>query len=123
LVLASAVWALLTLAWALYTAACAEASVAAGLVELLELLEPLDPLELGAEPEPAEGVVPDVLGAVVVGAAVAGLVVVVVGAGVVVVGLVVVVVGPVVVLETNCAVPAVGVVLRLAVVVVEPALD
>jgi hypothetical protein len=71
LVAASAVSALLTLASALYTAACAEAIVPAGEVGLLELPEPLEPVPLDPVPsapdrvEPLLGEVVDVLGAVV----------------------------------------------------------
>jgi hypothetical protein len=137
LVAASAVLALLTLAWALYTAACAEAMVPAGEVVLVELPPPVEPLPVEpdpAEPPPADGAVPDVLGAVVagvvaVGAVVVCLVVVVVVwvvLGVVVVGVVgfvVVVVGTVLVLDTNWAVPEPELVSRLAVVVVELVVD
>jgi hypothetical protein len=71
LVAASAVSALLTLASALYTAACAEAIAPAGEVGLLELPEPLEPVPLDPVPsapdrvEPLLGEVVDVLGAVV----------------------------------------------------------
>jgi hypothetical protein len=109
LVLASAVLALRTFPSALYTAACADATLPADEVAL-ELLVP-DPPELELVPEPppppAEPVVGDaavVVGVVVVGAfagvvVVGGLVVVVVG--VVVVGAA----GVVVVAETNSVVP------------------
>jgi hypothetical protein len=83
----SAVLALLTLASALYTAACAEATLPAEDVVLLELPAPLVPLP--AEPEPPEpdppeppppdGAAAELLGAVVAGGAlVVGFVVVVV---------------------------------------------
>jgi hypothetical protein len=136
LVFASAVLAVLTLAWALYTAACAEAIVAAGEVELVELpepvepppLEPLAPEPLAAEPPPAGDAVAELLGVVAAGAVVVGLVVVVV---VWELGVVVVVgvdfeaaaLGTVVVLDTNWAVPVPELVLRLAVVVVELVVD
>jgi hypothetical protein len=132
-VFARAVLAVLTLAWALYTAACAEAIVAAGDVELVELPEPVDPPPveplvpepLAAEPPPAGDAVAELLGVVAAGAVVVGLVVVVVvwELGVVVVDFVGAVLGTVVVLDTNWAVPPPEVVLRLAVVVVELVVD
>jgi hypothetical protein len=127
LVAASAVWALLTLASALYTAACAEAIDPAGEFELLVPVEPLpvDPPLVEpdpAEPPPPDGAVADVLGAVVVvGAVVVDLVVVVVVW--VVVGFVVVVVGTVLVSDTNSVVPEPELVSRLAVVAVELVVD
>jgi hypothetical protein len=111
--------AVLTLASALYTAACAEAMDPAGLVVLLELPLPLEPEPV--EPPPPDGAAADVVGALVaVGAVVAGLVVVVV---VWVVGFVVVVLGTVLVLETNSVAPEPELVLRLAVVVAELVVD
>jgi hypothetical protein len=148
LVAASAVLAVLTLASAPYTAACAEATLPAGDVVLLELPAPLVPLP--AEPEPPEpdppeppppdGAAGELLGAVVVvvGAAVAGFVVVVVWvlgfarwvAGLVcvvgfvgLVDVVVVAVGVVLARDTNSVVPEPELLFRLAVVAVELAVD
>jgi hypothetical protein len=119
LVLARAVLAVLTLASALYTAACADAIVAAGLVEVAEPDDPVPDAPEPVEPPPPDGAAADVVGAlIVVGATVVDLVVVV-GAVAVVVGLVVVVLGTVLVFDTNSVVPAPEPVLRLAVVVVE----
>jgi hypothetical protein len=127
-VLESAVLALSTLASALYTAACAEATVPAGEVELLPADEPL-PAEALDAPAPPPALV-DVLEVVVLGAVVElgavevcfGVVVVVVvfgGEVVVVVVVVVWVVGFVVVSETNSVVPVADPVSRLAAVVFE----
>jgi hypothetical protein len=135
LVAASAVFAVLTLASALYTAACAEATLPAGDAVPPELPEPVEPLAVEplapdpdpdpVEPLPADGVCVDELGVVVaVGAVVVCLVVEVVVWGVVVVlvvgvvCVVVVVVGAVLVSDTNTVVPELEPVLRLAVAVV-----
>jgi hypothetical protein len=118
LVAASAELAFLTLASALYTAACAVARVAA--VEVV--------LVVPVEEPPTDGAVVDVLGAVVA-VGVAGCVVVVWGVVVVVVawGVVVVVVAWVVdlvaVADTNTVVPEPEPVSRLAVVAVELVVD
>jgi hypothetical protein len=136
LVAASAVVALFTLASALYTAACADATVPAGDVVLLELPVPVElvPAEPDpVEPPPADGAVVVVVGGgVTVGAVVVlGVVVVAVwvvcGAGVVVVVVVVcvfgvaavvlVAVGTVLAADTNSVVPEPDLVSRLAVVV------
>jgi hypothetical protein len=136
LVAASALLALLTLASALYTTACAEATVPAGDVVPDELPVPVEPVPV--EPPPADGAVADVLGAAVAGVVAVGAVVVdlvvvvvvwgvVVDGGVVVVWLVgvaaavvvfaVVVVGTVLVADTNSVVPEPEPVSRLVVVV------
>jgi hypothetical protein len=115
LMFASAVLALFTFASALYTAACADATLPADEVPL-ELLEP-EPPDAEPAPDPPEEpeglVVGDV--AVVVDVVVAGCLVVVV-VGVVVVVAVVWVVGVVVVAETNSVVPEPAVVSRLVLV-------
>jgi hypothetical protein len=143
LVADSAVWAFFTLASAPYTDACAEATVAAGLVELP--VEPLPPEPDPVEPPPPDDDVPEVVAAgavvvflVVVVVLVAGVVVVVVGVGVaafvvvvvvvdgnvvVVVSTAAVVLGALLVSDTNWVVLGPALVLRLAVVAVALAVD
>jgi hypothetical protein len=141
-----AVCAFFTLASAPYTDACAEATVAAGFVELAVEPLPLEPDPV--EPPPPDDDVPELVAAgavvvffIVVVVLVAGVVVVVVGGGVaafvvvvvvaglvVVVSTVVVVLGTLLVSDTNWVVLGPVLVLRLAVVAValvdvEPVVD
>jgi hypothetical protein len=120
LVLASAVWALFTLASALYTAAWADATLPAEgpALELLPAADPPDP----ADPEEAPGVAVApgagvAVGVVVDGLVVVGLVAVVVG--VVVLVEVVVVAGADAVADTNWVVPEPEFVSKLVAVVAE----
>ncbi|HEY1522786.1 MAG TPA: hypothetical protein VGF70_07210 [Solirubrobacteraceae bacterium] len=126
---ASAVLALLTFAWALYTAACAEAMVAGEGVVVVEppVLDPLDPPAADGAVAGLLGVVVAV-GLVVVGAGVVlvevvwrwvvvvGVVLVVVVGMVLVVVVFVVVVGTVFVSDTNSVVAGLEAALRLVAV-------
>jgi hypothetical protein len=121
LVLASAVWALFTLASALYTAACADATLPAegAALEVLPAADPPDP----EDPEEAPGVAVApgavvAVGVVVGGLVVLGLVAVVVGVAVLV-EVVVVVAGADVVADTNWVVPEPGLGSKLVAVVEE----